>query len=346
MPLATTDSSPSNPSGEIAQVSQFFPINIIQIDFHSLSFTQKNSKKQASEIGWETSNITPPSRCFKRSPQLSFREAIRALLLGLPEVPPGRVDLFIADEDDFGALISRCERALSQMEQFGSAEVKQMVELLERDEALAILAYTCESPYPVYRWLNAWLVQDRRDPLVQSKVGPFFRLLYQGLEKLPQKVVKAGRGVLVYDIPVLRNCFNSPPLVGSEISFWGVSSFSVEDSVASGFGGAAGEDAIFYTCGRLHCVSLGGFSLNPREAEVLPLPPAVFKVTLFFIFSFFHFFIFYFFFIFFFVFCFCFLFFVFVFVFFVAISSPSYILTIGEFDFPSQCKKTCYFFGS
>ena len=229
-------------------------------------------------------------------------------------MPPGRVDLFIADEDDVDALISRCERALSQMEQFGSAEVKQMVGLLERDEALAILAYTCESPYPVYRWLNAWLVQNRRDPLVQSKVGPFFRLLYQGLEKLPQKVVKAGRGVLVYDIPVLRNCFNSPPLVGSEISFWGVSSFSVEDSVASGFGGAAGEDAIFYTCGRLHCVLLGEFSLNPREAEVLPLPPAVFKVTLFFIFLFFFlFFCFYFLFLFLFYFFFFFVFFCFYF---------------------------------
>ena len=247
-------------------------------------------------------------------------------MLGLPEKPPGRVDLFIADEDDFDALISRCERALSQMEQFGSAEVIRTVGLLKRDEALAILAYTCESPYPVYRWLNAWLVQDRRDPLVQSKVGPFFRLLYQGLEKLPQKVVQAGRGVLVYDIPVLRKCFNSPPLVGSEISFWGVSSFSAEDSVASGFGGAAGEDAIFYTCGRLHCVSLGGFSLNPREVEVLPLPPAVFKVTLFFIFCFF--FVFFFFFI-----------LVFFFFFFVCLFSfhlLSYILAIGAFDFSSE----------
>ena len=238
-------------------------------------------------------------------------------------MPPGRNDLFIADRVDKDALISRCERALSQMEQFGSAEVKQMVELLERDEALAILAYTCEDPYPVYRWLNAWLVQDRRDPDVKSKVGPFFRLLYQGLEKLPLKVVKAGRGVLVRNIPVLRNCFNSPPLVGSEISFWGVSSFSVEDSVASKFGGGAEEDAIFYTCGKLHCVSLGGFSLNPREAEVLPLPPAVFKVNFFFCFFVFvfvflfcfYFFIFYFLFIIYFV-LFCFLFFVFCFLFF------------------------------
>ena len=66
--------------------------------------------------------------------------------------------------------------------------------------------------------------------MCSQKWGRFFRLLYQGLEKLPQKIVKAARGVLVDDIPVLQNCFNSPPLVGSKISFWGGFSFFVEDS--------------------------------------------------------------------------------------------------------------------
>ena len=173
----------------------------------------------------------------------------------------------------------------------GSDEVKEVVRLLTRDEALVILAYTCEDPYPVYRWLNAWLVHDRRDPLVKSCVGPFFRLLYQGLEKLPPKTVEAGRGVLVRDIAVLRNCFDSPPSAGASISFWGVSSFSLEDNVASEFGGGAGDEGILYSCGNLRCVLLGRFSMTPREAEVLPLPPSVFKV----IFFFFHF-----------VFCFCF----------------------------------------
>ena len=53
------------------------------------------------------------------------------------------------------------------MEASGSADV---IGLLARDEALPILAYTCEDPYPVYCWVNAWLVQDRRDPLVKSSV--------------------------------------------------------------------------------------------------------------------------------------------------------------------------------
>ena len=245
---------------------------------------KKFNTKQSVEIGWETSHIAPPARCFKQSLQLKFEKAICALLLDLREVPPGRPDLFLADEDDVDSLISRCEHTLSQMATHGSAKVRQMVELLTHDEALVILAYTCEDPYPVYRWLNAWLVQDRRDPLVKSSVGPFFRLLYQGLEKLPQKTVEAGRGVLVRSFPVLQKCFNSPPSVGASISFWGVSSFSMEDNVASQFGGGIGEEAIFYSCGKLQCVLLGSFSMSPREAEVLPLPPAVFEVV--FIFSF------------------------------------------------------------
>ena len=199
-------------------------------------------------------------------------------MLGLSEAPPGRPDLSVADEDDVDSLIYCCELALSQKEASGSADVRQVIGLLSRDEALAILAYTCENPYPVYRWVNAWLVQDRRDPLVKSSVGPYFRLLYQGLEKLPQKSLKAGRGVLVRNIPVLQNCFNSPPSPGAVISFWGISSFSLEDGVATQFGGGAGEEAIYYSCGMLRCVLLGGFSMCPNEAEVLPLPPAVFKV--------------------------------------------------------------------
>ena len=117
-------------------------------------------------------------------------------------------------------------------------------------------------------------------------MGPFFRLLYQGLEKLPQKTVEAGRGVLVREIEVLKNCFNSPPSAGDILSFWGVSSFSIQDSVVNKFAGGAEKDAIFYLCGKLQCVSLGTFSFHPREAEVLPLPPAVFKVFFFFFFVF------------------------------------------------------------
>ena len=168
----------------------------------------------------------------------------------------------------------------------GSIELQQTINLLTKDEALAILAYTCEDPYPVYKWLNAWLVQNRRDDDdVKSSVGPFFQLVYRGLEKLPRRTIQAGRGVKVGDIPVLRSCFDSPPLPGETLSFWGVSSFSKEDSVMVTFAEGAG-DGILFKCGRLECVELGEFSLKPNEAEVVPLPPAVFQVFFCFIYCF------------------------------------------------------------
>lgn len=253
--------------------------------FFTLFYPQKSIPKiQPPEIGWENTELPPPTRCFHRSPQLSFEDAIKALLLGFPpgDLPQGRSDLYVADDEELRSLIRACHRRLAQMKCSTDANVQQIVGLLTDDEALAILAYTCENPYPVFRWLNAWLVHDRRDPVVKSAVGPFFRLVYVGLEKLPQIPQQAARGVLVGEISCLRNCFDNPPRAGDTLSFWGISSFSVDDTIAGRFAGRDGDDAILYSCGRLRCVTLGKFSMHPTEKEVLPLPPAVFQVYLFF----------------------------------------------------------------
>ena len=152
--------------------------------------------------------------------------------------------------------------------------MKEIIALLTKDEALALLCYTCEYPYPVYRWLNAWLVENLRQEDYDDCIGPFFRLLYRALEKLPKKTIEA---VLVKDIAKLRSCFDDPPSCGTTLSLWGVSSFFVGDSVVNDF--IKGEkDGILYSCGSLECASLGGFSFHPKEVEVIPLPPAVFKV--------------------------------------------------------------------
>ena len=241
--------------------------------FFSFSKTKKKQKQtQIPGIGLE---LLPPSRCFGQCPSLSFQEAIHALLLGPQEVPPQRNDILVPTEDDVECLIYYCEEELSEFRLNGSKEVKDIIALLTQDEALALLCYTCEYPYPVYRWLNAWLVQNR--DMMRDSIGPFFRLLYRALEKLPKKTVQAGRGVLVKDIAKLRSCFDHPPSCGTTVPFWGVSSFFVGDSVANDFI-KGDEDGILYSCGSLECASLGGFSFHPKEVEVIPLPPAVFKV--------------------------------------------------------------------
>ena len=136
---------------------------------------------------------------------------------------------------------------------------------------MALLCLTFDYTYPVCQWLNAWLAQNRDD--MRDSIGPFFRLLYRALEKLPKKTIKAGRGVLVKDIARLRT-----PSPGTTLSFWGVNLFSVNDSVANAFCTREGEDGILYSCESLECVSLGDFSFYPGERGVIPLPPAVFKV--------------------------------------------------------------------
>ena len=64
-----------------------------------------------------------------------------------------------------------------------SKRVRELLEegggKLTRDEAMAILAYTAENPFHLYRWLNAWLVDNRQNEVISSSVGPYFRLLYQ-----------------------------------------------------------------------------------------------------------------------------------------------------------------------
>ena len=120
-------------------------------------------------------------------------------------------------------------------------EHPDLVGLLEKEQALAIIAYTCEYPYKVYFWLNAWLMQNRRfachhkfikmhfshlilsknrDQEVINNVGPFFRLFYQGLEKLPRTTLKAGRAVTVENIPQFRKLFQNPPNKGKFLIFF------------------------------------------------------------------------------------------------------------------------------
>ena len=85
-------------------------------------------------------------------------DSLKALLRGPKELPPGRNDLEIVNDDIFESLLYYCKETYEQK----ILEHPGFVGLLEKDQALAIIAYACEYPYKVYFWLNAWLMQDRR----------------------------------------------------------------------------------------------------------------------------------------------------------------------------------------
>jgi hypothetical protein len=69
---------------------------------------------------------------------------------------------------------------------------------LSKHEAAIIFSYTLEQPYPLYKWVNAWLMDRRRDSVVKQHIGPYFVMLYRALEKLPRVTTRATRGVRVH----------------------------------------------------------------------------------------------------------------------------------------------------
>ena len=64
------------------------------------------------------------------------------------------------------------------------------------------------------------ILSKNRDQGVINNVGPFFRLFYQGLEKLPRTTLKASRAVKVKNIPRFRKLFQNPPNKGKYIFLW------------------------------------------------------------------------------------------------------------------------------
>jgi hypothetical protein len=252
---------------------------------------QHNSEDSGTDFG--RLGAWPPSRCFRRVPggsldtsPISF-VASTQLLLSLREVPPNRPDLsaIIPNDGDaqrFCEFVTRTVSSLDFRHRLTSSLPQSVLSQLSEDEICAIAGYTIEAPYSLYRWLNGWLMGDRRDEKVIERVGPYFALLYRALEKLPIVTTRACRGVRVRNVPALQSTFQNYEercKEGSSISFWGIGSFTTKDDVCSNFVGNDHEEGIVYSCGRLQCVKINMFSLVASdEAEVIPLPPAIFTV--------------------------------------------------------------------
>ena len=156
---------------------------------------------------------------------------------------------------------------------------------LTDDDVRVLITYKVESPFPVYKWLNALLTSSRRGIDSLSSVGPFFTLLYRAQEKLPVAQCRAARAVVVKNIPALKSTFDhytSRLAPGMELNFWGFSSFSTDDAVinSKAFMGATDEEAIVYSCPEVSGVDMEPFRppSMAAEAEILPLPPSMFKV--------------------------------------------------------------------
>ena len=287
---------PSRSLPSMTPIPSEFPFTLPALPYHHDAhiWSQGPPKLRAegandldATVSLEHTHALPPSRCFKRAPAIGLGDAIRALL-SLP-APPTRPDLLRysdIDEDDIASVlryITNQAVSIKKRPAFMTLSGTLRAPLTD-DEVQVLIMYKSESPFPVYKWLNAWLTQDRRDPEVVDKVGPLFTHLYRAQEKLPQVRKQAARAVIVHDISALRSTFDNYKqrlAPGSELNFWGFSSFSADDNVINSevFSGKPHEDAIIFQCGELTGVDMEAF--NPglaSEEEILPLAPAIFRV--------------------------------------------------------------------
>jgi ribA/ribD-fused uncharacterized protein len=206
------------------------------------------------------------------------------LALTISSVPPQRLDLRLPTKSEIKGVIQRsCNQVGSTL---GRAVVQVLMETcaLTPDDVCVLAAYTLEAPYPLYSLVNGWLQADRTAPMVRHHIGPYFAMLFRAMAKLPRTTERATRGVKVHDAPALCRSFDNyltEFAAGTSLTFWGLSSFSLEDSVATNsvFAGTATQRSIIYTCAAVECVSLAPFSVvGDTEHEVVPLPPATFTV--------------------------------------------------------------------
>jgi len=233
----------------------------------------------------EGTSASPPSLCFRRSPTLSFRDAVRALM-SMP-VPPRRPDLeaFLPDDVYYERFVAVIEASLSSVKSRPLVQALIATCGLDDEDLRALMSYKVEHPYPLYRWFNGWLQSDRRDPEVVNKVGPMFKLMHGAMRKLPVVSSRAARAAIVKNIPALRATFDAYEerlAPGSPLNFWAYSSFSTKDEVinSEAFIGGPGDDAIVYVCAHLTGVDMEPFKpdgMRP-EHEVLPLCPSLFTV--------------------------------------------------------------------
>jgi hypothetical protein len=231
--------------------------------------------------------VPPPGDYEDDVPQLSFEAALGALF-SLQQTPPNRPDLKIPTPKHLERVLTYINDNLDSLKKRSSIQALIANNKLTDDDIRVLFMYKLESPYPVYRWLNGWLMSSRRDKENKQKVGPIFTLLYRAMEKLPliTSTRSAVRAVIVGDIPSLKNSFDNYTTrlaAGSKISFWGFASFSSDDKVVDSpsFMGKPDEKAIKYQCGKLTGVDMEPFAPEgmASEKELLPLCPCVFEVN-------------------------------------------------------------------
>ena len=152
-------------------------------------------------------------------------------LITVPLIPPAQTDILLPTLEQRLAFI---EAAMTQAE--SKRAVVPVAASLSRDELCAVVAFTMQSPYPMYLLLNAWMQADRKYLNAwMHYIAPMARLLVTALMKLPKVTVPAGRAVRVgAHSPMLQAVFEDPQTklpANCPVNFFSFSSFTMDDQV-------------------------------------------------------------------------------------------------------------------
>jgi hypothetical protein len=149
---------------------------------------------------------------------------------------------------------------------------------INEEQLLAVRMYTVKLPIPFYAYVNKVLNSPNRDGI--ASIAPYMRLLIKGLYAMDEcgygVTAQAYRGVNIGTSTALQAKFDAHETVfapKSLITFAAFTSVTRVSAEAEGFG-----DFFFFHLLSVRGVDISTVSEYPDEAELLVIPPAVFRV--------------------------------------------------------------------
>jgi hypothetical protein len=149
----------------------------------------------------ESTPFPPGALVFHRGvPACDWKEAVeRAMSLReLPRDDDGNIlrpDLkdYIPDDHYLEAVLRFAENELAALKD--RDEVKALIAKcgLTDDDIRALWIYKAQHPYPLYKWINAWLMSSRRDDKVKQSIGPLRQNLPRDGEAAENQVPGVSR---------------------------------------------------------------------------------------------------------------------------------------------------------
>jgi hypothetical protein len=152
--------------------------------------------------------------------------------------------------------IDMCNKRGSELSKSKAGNPK---DILDHSYYASILLYTSNA---IYRELNKVLREENRKAI--KKYMKYLRLFLQAMDTLPQREVTLWRGISV-------DLFDQYP-VGKTITWWGISSCTLDEQVARNFASGCGGQSTMLTVHAKRACDISEITFYASEKESLLAP--------------------------------------------------------------------------